>query len=156
MRHATGAFGRLARRVGRRGAFLLFLGFVDGVYGWSLAAPTVEARHTATLAYIAQVGPLWAWSALWCVVGAACFVGAFLRSDRIAYAAATFLKVLFGVTLLGAQVFGHVDRAYVGAAVWLVFAAVVYLVSTWPEPSASPVPPARSATKPSASAQGQS
>lgn len=124
---------RLTHRVGRRGAFLLFLSFVDAIYALSLAAPTADARRNPTFMFIAHSAPLWAWAALWGCVSAVCFVGAFLRHDRWAFAAAMFLKVLFGVTLLGAQLVAHIDRAYVGAAVWLVFAAVTYLISTWPE-----------------------
>jgi hypothetical protein len=124
----------LARRVGRRGAALLFFGLLDLVYAYSLAFPTQEARHTATLAYIAYVAPLWAWALLWGAVGVICFVGALRRRDRVAFAAAMGLKVLFGVTMLSGWLVAGLDRAYVGAVLWLVLAGWVYILSTWPEP----------------------
>jgi hypothetical protein len=132
---------RAATRIGRRGAFLLFLTVVDATFAWSLASPTDEARRSPTTAYIASIAPLPAWSALWAVVAVVCLIGAVRHHDRIAFAAAAFLKVLFGLTLLGAQLVAHINQAFLGGVIWLFFALVVYLISTWPEaPSPGPAP----------------
>lgn len=126
---------RLFQRIGRRGAFLTFLGFVDLVYAWSLINPAAAARGSSTLRYLAHIAPLSAWGGLWATVGVVCLVGAFARRDRWAFAAAVLLKVLAGVTLLTAWLFGGVDRGYVSAAIWLGFAALTFLISSWPEPT---------------------
>jgi hypothetical protein len=124
----------LLRRIGRRGSALLFFAFLDLVYAYSLAAPTAEARRTVTLAYIAYVAPLWAWSVLWGLVGAICLVQAFISHDRVAFSATMGLKVLFGLTVLSGWLAGAIERGYVGAAIWLALAGWVYIISTWPEP----------------------
>lgn len=124
----------LWQRVGRRGTTLLFLATLDFLVAGSLLRPPAEAGQTASVRYIADLAPLPCWGALWAAVGVACLIGAFLRVDRWAYAAAMALKVLWGMTyLLGWALFG-LDRAWVSAVVWLAFAAFVYVVSTWPEP----------------------
>jgi hypothetical protein len=127
--------GRLWRRIGRRGAALIFFALLDLIFALSLAAPSADARHTASLAYVASVAPLWLWACLWAAVGVICGVYAFRARDRVAYACAMGLKVLWGVTQLAGWLFVHLDRGYVGAAVWLGLAAWVYIISTWPEPA---------------------
>lgn len=125
---------RVAHRVGRRGVALLFFAFLDLVYAFSLANPPAEARRTASLLFVQLIAPLWAWSILWLVVGLVCLAGAFARQDRWAFAAAMFLKVLWGVTYLLGWVMFHLERGYVSAAIWLVFAGWIFVISTWPEP----------------------
>lgn len=121
-------------RVGRRGTTLLFLAVLDFLFAGSLFRPPAGSAQSPTLRYIADLAPLPCWGALWAAVGVACLVGAFLRVDRWAYAAAMALKVLWGTTyLLGWALFG-LDRGWVSAVIWLAFAAFVYVVSTWPEP----------------------
>jgi hypothetical protein len=133
----------LIYRIGRRGSALLFFGFLDLVYAYSLIAPTGEARRTPTFVFIAHTAPLWAWAALWGAVGVICLVQAFMVRDRVAFTAAMFVKVLFGVTTLFGWLTGAIERGYVAAAVWLALALLVYLLSTWPEPRvvARPQPP---------------
>lgn len=126
---------RLLRdRVGRRGSALLFFALLDLVYGYSLALPSRQARQSSALAYLAHVAPLWVWAALWIIVGMLCLVGAFLRHDRWAFAAAMFIKVLVGITSLFGWWFGAIERGYVSAAIWLALAGWIYIISTWPEP----------------------
>lgn len=130
-------------RIGRRGAFLLFLATLDILYAGSLAHPPKEAARSSTVTFVDGVAPLWAWAALWAAVGVVCAVGAFARRDRWAFAAAMTLKVLWGTTFLLGWALLHLDRGWVSAAIFLPFAAVVLLIATWPEPArpapASPV-----------------
>ncbi len=124
----------LARRIGRRGTALLFFALLDVIYAISLANPPSGQRRSPTLIYIESLAPLGLWAALWLVVGIICAIGAFMKSDRWAFAAAMFLKLLWGtVFLIGWAVFG-LERGYVSAAIWLAFSAYVYVLSTWPEP----------------------
>ncbi|HZM83761.1 MAG TPA: hypothetical protein VFC19_49210 [Candidatus Limnocylindrales bacterium] len=124
----------LRRRIGRRGAALLFFAFLDIVYCLSLLTPTQAARDSAALRFAAAVAPLWAWAGLWGTVGVVCLFCAFLRRDQVGFTAAIAIKVMWGLLLVGAQLFGDVERGYVSAAVWLALALLVGLISGWPEP----------------------
>lgn len=119
--------------VGRRGTALLFLAFVDFVYAFSLAAPPKEALTAPILQYLASVAPLWLWAVVWGTVGVVCLWNAFQTRDRVGFAVAMALKVLWASVFVGAQVAG-VERAYATAFVWLGFAGWIAVISTWPEP----------------------
>jgi hypothetical protein len=127
--------GRFWARLGRRGCFLTFLALLDLVYAISLYSPPAEASRNGSLAFIAELAPLWLWALAWLIPGVLCLVQAWMRSDKLAFAAAIAIKVVWGVVYILAGAVGHVQRAYVGAAVWLAFALVVGLISTWPEPT---------------------
>lgn len=124
----------LWHRLGRRGTFLLFLTVLDLLYGLSLAKPAATARQSPTVHYIAHIAPLAAWAALWLAVGVVCAVGAFARRDQWAFASAMGLKVLWGVTFGCGWAIAGLDRGWVSAVIWLAFAAVVFLIASWPEP----------------------
>lgn len=122
--------------VGKRGRFLLFLALLDAVYSFSLAAPGEAARTTAQFVWLVSIAPLWLWSASWGVVGVILLWQAFCRRDMIGYAAAWALKVGWGVVCLGGWLFGDVERGYVAAAIFLVFAWIVSVIAGWEEPGA--------------------
>jgi hypothetical protein len=73
-------------RVGRRGAFLLFLALLDFVYAYGLPFPGAAANTSATYRFLAAVAPLDAWALLWAGVGLVCFVFAFHKKDAPGYA----------------------------------------------------------------------
>ncbi|MFF0823072.1 hypothetical protein ACFYUR_22145 [Micromonospora haikouensis] len=128
------AASSLRRRVGHRGSALLFFAVLDLVYCHSLLLPSPQARRGELLTFLASMLPLWTWAAAWGAVGALCLVQAFRSRDQAAFAAAIGLKVLWGVVTLGGWVIAGLDRGYVTASVWLVFAAFVGIVASWPEP----------------------
>src|SRR5690349_19253763 len=105
--------------VGRRGRVLLFFGCLDVVYAVSLTRPDVATRHAPLFVWLAEVVPLWVWAIGWLAVGVVCLWQAFCRRDGIGYGAAIGLKICWGITILGAWLFGGVDRGYVQAAIWL-------------------------------------
>jgi hypothetical protein len=124
---------RVARQIGHRGAALSFFALLDAVYAYSLFNPPPHDRQSAQLALARDVLPLWAWGALWAAAGAACAFHALRERDRLGFAAAMAIKVLWG----GLYVYGAcigVERAYLSAAIWLCLAAWVYIISSWPEP----------------------
>jgi hypothetical protein len=120
-------------KLGRRGCFLLFLAQLDYIYGLSLLLPTASSLKTPQNEFLIAIMPLSRWAWLWLVVGVACTVSAFRVRDGIGYAAAMFLKMLWASVFLLGWLFADVERAYLSAAVWFAFAAVVYLISTWPD-----------------------
>lgn len=122
------------KHVGRRGEFLLFLVVLDVLYGMSLLRPP-RAPLPPTTRFLAEVMPLSWWALLWLGVGGICLVGAFAVMDRFAFAAAAALKVLWGSMFLAGWVAGVIDRGWVGAVIWLVFAGWVIRLASWPEPA---------------------
>lgn len=123
-----------AEHVGRRGEFLLFLVLLDVLYGFSLLRPAPDATRSATVRFLVEVMPLPAWGCLWLAVGVICLVGAFTHGDRYAYACAAALKILWGSMFAIGWAAGVVERGWVGAVIWLVFAGWVMRIASWPEP----------------------
>lgn len=131
---AWGAWRRFSGRVGHRGAALLFFALLDLVYAGSLAWAPATVRSTPAYAWLTGYLPLWAWAALWCAVGLLCLVQAFLKADRAAFAAASLLKVGWGVLHVAGWLLDAVPRGYVSAVIWLALAGFVQVIASWPEP----------------------
>lgn len=124
----------LWRRVGRRGAFLLFLAILDLLYAFSLAVPARASLRSPTVTFIAGIVPLPAWAALWGAVGVLCLAGAFAARDRWAFIGAVLLKLLWGGVFFFGWAIAGLDRGWVSACIWVPLAGVVHLISSWPEP----------------------
>lgn len=123
----------VALRVGRRGAFLLFLALLDFVYGWSLVYPTPRSLNNPTSMFLVEVLPLGVWACVWLVVGAVCLVFAFSFRDAPGFAAAMALKSMWGLLFLIGWLVADVERGYLSAVVWLAFAGLIALVVPWPD-----------------------
>jgi len=127
------AIHKLINKVGRRGAFLLFLALLDFVYAFALYFPGAAAI-TPIYLYLSNTAPLEVFATLWAIVGVLCSIYAFRKEDAPAFAAAIFIKASWAVIFLLGWLFADVDRGYLTGAVWGAFAAVVGLISTWPDP----------------------
>jgi hypothetical protein len=124
---------RLLCAVGRRGAALLFFALLDFVYSYSLFNPAPELRNNPNMVFLRDLLPLSVWATLWAIVGVLCLRDAFRQNDKVGFAAAIAMKVMWGlVSVVG--VFYGVPRAYVSATIWLCLAGWVAIISTWPEP----------------------
>lgn len=118
---------RVAQRVGRRGAALLFFVLLDFVYCYGLlSAPRPLVPFYA---WMNDVLPLAVWAAGWGFVGVLCLLFAFQVYDTPAFIAAVALKVAWGLLSFFGWVAGAVDRGYVSAVIWLAFAAFVFLIA---------------------------
>ena len=126
-RGVTAWLRALARRAGRRGAFLAFLAILDLAYGYSLLATAAPQRAFDLLL------PWQAWGAIWLAVGAACAAGIFARRDRVAFTAAAVLKAAWGLLFADVWLVQHYPRGWVAVAVWLAFAGAVLIIAGWPE-----------------------
>ncbi|MFB4275720.1 hypothetical protein ACBJ59_10545 [Nonomuraea sp. MTCD27] len=120
----------LRQRVGRRGAALLFFALLDIIY----AASLTTAPPNGPYLFLDSLMPLSTWASIWACVGGLCAIQAFVVTDRVAFAAASALKVVWGLTQLLGWMFGEIPRGYVAAAVWLAFAAFVQVIAGWQEP----------------------
>lgn len=125
---------RLRRRVGHRGASLLFLALVDVVYCYRLLFPSERDLTSPWLRFLAGIVPLWVWAALWGVVGLLCLSRSWRRRDSGAFAFAIGIKVLWTLLALGAGVTGSVEQWYVNAVIFGGFAGFVAIIASWPEP----------------------
>ncbi len=134
MRPAVHTF---TRRVGRRGAALLFFALLDSIYAFSLFNPATEARRSGSVRFVGDLLPLWVWGLMWAAGGLACFVGAFMKSDKWSFAAAIMVKTMWGLLYLGAALVG-LERAYLSATIWLCLALWVAIIAGWPEVWDSP------------------
>lgn len=117
--------------VGHRGSFLIFLGIFDVIYGWSMFA---VGGATGRAAEITLWLPWQAWGTIWIAVGVFLIIGAFFHHDRAHYAVATAAKFIWAAFWFTAWNYDHIPRGWVSAVVWLTFAALVFVVSYWPEP----------------------
>lgn len=128
-----GSMRRMARRVGRRGASLLFLALLHGVYAASLLVAPPETKASPPFLFLIQLLPLAVWATAWGCVGLLCLIQAFMRVDLQAFTAASLLLVAWGVVHLLGWAYGQIPRGYVSAAVWLAFAAFVQVIAGWRE-----------------------
>jgi hypothetical protein len=121
--------------VGRRGAALLVFAFIDVVIGWSLIDASGQAQAAALPTYRAfrEVAPLATWGALWLIVAAVCAVWAFRRHDAPAFAAAIGIKLVWSAGFAVSWLTWAAPRGWLAAATWGVVAALVYIISGWPE-----------------------
>jgi len=135
----NGPHQRLASRIGRRGAALLFFALLDAIYCYALL--TAVQPLVAFYEWLDATLPLTVWAIVWGAVGAVCLFYAFRVHDTVGFMAAVALKVAWGLFALLGWLAGEVDRGYVSAVIWLGFAAFVYLI-------AGGVPPATPRTVP--------
>lgn len=126
----------LRRQTGRRGAALLVFAFVDFALAWSLIDPANAAVTAAQPSYraMAEVAPLAFWGWVWVAVGFVCLAAALARDDRFGFGVAIGIKVVWSGCFVASWLAYDVPRAWVGAALWGVVAALVYLIAGWPEP----------------------
>ena len=129
MRGGRGGWpGAVARRAGRRGAFLGFLAVLDLAYGYSLLTATGAQRRQLDLLL---PWPAWGWA--WVAVGVICAAGALATADRLAFTAAAALKAAWAATWAVVWLIEGIPRGWVSVVVWGCFALVVLVVSSWPE-----------------------
>jgi hypothetical protein len=133
-----GRVSALTHRIGRRGAILLILAVIDIAYGMSLVGPASETLGLAATIWREHYAPLWVWGVGWLVIAAILIVSAFLRNDRLGYAAAIGWKIAWSLTALASWIVGGVERGWVSSIVWAVASALGVIIAGWPEPNRTP------------------
>lgn len=124
---------RLRRRIGRRGASLLFFALVYFVYATALVCAPPPPGGAG--AFLSTILPMGAWALPWAVSGLLCAVHAFTAEDRAGFTAASALSVGWSVLHLAGWALGEIPRGFVTAVVWLTFAAYAQVIAGWPEPA---------------------
>lgn len=123
----------MIQRIGRRGAYLLFLAILDLTYAHGLFFPTERAASSPTYVFLAEIFPLHMWAILWAVCGFICLIYSFKKTDAPGFTAAIFIKTIWALISLLGWLFGDIERGYISAAIWLLFVGVTGLIATWPE-----------------------
>ena len=126
------------RRVGRRGLILILFGFVDLIMAWAIYSypndgPTNAYAGQKIMLNSLPGDPLDAWALIWLAVAMILFVNAFRRSDRVGYAFAYGIKLLWASCFTIATITGLSPRAWVGTIAWALIAAVCGIIAGWPE-----------------------
>ena len=122
----------IKRRIGRRGAFLLFLAILDSAYGYSLIiVPTLVNSYDLLL-------PLKTWIILWLVMGVVCLSGVFAKTDWFQYGCSALFKAAWAALYLQLWIVQHDTHAWVSTVIWLAFAMIILLVGGWPETARLP------------------
>lgn len=95
--HAALVAHGAAERLGFRGAALASFATFDLVWAWSLVDPAGAKvlKVAPTYQVLLQVAPLWVWAVIMAAVGILCGVQAWMTDDRLAFAAAIGIKLVW-------------------------------------------------------------
>ena len=118
----------MRRRIGRRGATLLFLGLLNVSTGLNLLSST-NAQVTA----FTRILPLSMWAALWLSSGIIALIQAFTYNDRLAFTFAAGMMSVWGLTYVTAWALNLIDRGWLGGIIYIALAGWILILSSWPE-----------------------
>jgi hypothetical protein len=121
---------RLGRRLGHRGAFLLFLAVLDFSYGYALLSASVTALRSSPDLLL----PMHVWGWVWMAAGAVCLSGTVSRHDWPQFIVAATLKTAWAAVYADTWIVQNRADAWVSVVVWASFALTVLVVASWPEP----------------------
>ena len=114
--------------VGHRGIFLFLLALAFIFYGVSIIRQP-EAYAAFPYRYVS-----WnMWGYIWISTGTATMIGAFRRIDRVAFAIASVVSLLWSVRWFYISMhLPHANLWPVGMT-WTVITGIILIISTWPE-----------------------
>ncbi len=120
---------------------MLFVGLLSLVLATSLA--TIGPQQIASPGYVmlTSLAPLQVWAVTWAISAIVCWIQAFMRQDRVAFALATAMWWFYGLAYLIGTFSGVNPRGWVLGGVWIAFGGWINLIATWPEASPTPKPP---------------
>ena len=128
------ALSKIVYKVGHRGTFLLALALFDFLFGYSIFSQPGPAQG------LDFIFPLHFWGVAWVVCGALILTGVPVRRDYFAFTVATAIKIVWSVLYIHAWVFETYPRGWVSALIWLLFALLVVIISSWPEVRSFKIP----------------
>lgn len=135
---------RAAWRIGRRGACLIVLSLIFGLYGYAILR---DARHIdldatrSTLTLMSNILPARVWGAIWVGSAVIAFVQSFIprthsaAGARGAFASLTFISTVWGAGTIAADVLygGLAVRPLLIGGVWLSVSLLTIIISGWQE-----------------------
>ncbi len=128
---------QFGHRVGRRGAYLMFLAALDIVTGFALLARLPPGLTQAILYEpFERIMPLKVWAAWWVAAGVLAGVASLLHPARpLAFGVAACLKVgwALGYFIGWVEQLPFFVRGYQTSILWLGFASITLIISGWRE-----------------------
>lgn len=135
---------RAAWRIGRRGACLIVLSAVFGLYGSVILG---DARHIdlestrSTLALMSNILPARAWGMVWITAAVIAFAQSLIprthtaNGARSAFASLTFVSGVWGAGTIAADILygGLAVRPLLIGSVWLSVSALTIIIAGWQE-----------------------
>lgn len=124
-------------RIGRRGATLLMFALVDFTMGYNMLTVPKEIVDRSYIGHTTML-PLEVWACLWIATACVLVVHAFRIDDRIGFAAAMGIKLLWAIGFCVSLFVFQSPRALIGLVLWVVIAGWLFLVAGWPEAQEAP------------------
>lgn len=140
MNSLRSAFNRMAWVVGRRGASLLVLGAVFGIYGVLLLLHAAEngVEVPRTMAVIAAIAPLGTWGWAWIVAAALSAIQALLptKDSRLSFSLLSFLSAVWAAGYIAGWVVMEPPRdirGWLSGGLWVSVLLLTLILSGWKE-----------------------
>lgn len=127
----------VARRFGRRGAFLALVALMWLGYGYGQLVQPPPPASRAGLILLTELAPYPVWAWLWILAAVMAFAAAPRTGgrDTHGFVALILPALLWMLTYLASwwplQVF---ERGWVAAAIWAAATSMIMVVAGWPEP----------------------
>lgn len=123
---------KLWHQIGRRGATLLLFSLVDLTLSYSMFSITPAVAKASYQGHQLMF-PLQAWGYMWLLAALVLAINAFRRDDRLGFAVAMGVKVVWASGFFISYIIFGIPRAVIGACLWTFFAAWLFLIAGWPE-----------------------
>jgi hypothetical protein len=94
---------------------------------------TVPSQSASSYAGQAIILPLRAWGYVWCVMAGLMVFQAFSKRDRMAFVLMSAMKLAWACGFLISFFYYDAPRAWLQAATYATFAALVLVIVGWPE-----------------------
>jgi hypothetical protein len=106
---------------------------LDFLYGYSLITVTRTVLGRYTMLIPVQV---WGWG--WVVAGAVMLAGAVVKWDLFAFVTSAVFKFAWASLWVQLWLVQGYPNGWISVTIWGLFAAVVLVVASWPEPVVLP------------------
>lgn len=137
--HADRLTHRLFHRINdHRGRFLVLFGLLYGCFGWTYLVEGSTPSRTAAFEWLPSFIPMSALSWPW-FIAAVIALGSSVRytpprTDRFGFMALVLVPCVWALMFLFSYFRGYAPTGWISTIIYGGFAAIVILVSSWPNP----------------------